>query len=116
MLNSSAIALLELLIWNRSSEAAHVEPLTGCDATCPPAAAISAAPEACEPSAFDLAADELLDPFTGDIVGDLARRMFHRVGRNRVERPADLAIARQAQASNRVDHDAARVGRILHRH
>src|SRR6185437_2375571 len=67
-------------------------------------------------SAFDLAADKLLDPLACNIVGNLARRMLHRVGRDRVERAADLAVAREPQAAYPVDHHPARIGRILHRH
>src|SRR5579872_167676 len=68
------------------------------------------------PLALDLAADELLDPFASDIVGNLTRRMLHGIGRDRVERSANLAVARKPQASNSIDHHAARIGRILHRH
>src|ERR1700719_2025666 len=66
--------------------------------------------------AFEFAGDKPLHGVRGDIVGNLARRMFHRVRRDRIERPADLAIARQLEAPDRIDHDSARVGRILHRH
>src|SRR5205807_1685599 len=65
---------------------------------------------------LEFAADEFLDAIACDIVGNLARRMFHRIGRDRVERAADLAVARELEASNRVDHDTARVRRVLHGH
>src|SRR5690242_20704026 len=42
--------------------------------------------------------------------------MLHRVRGDRVERTADFAVARQLEASDGVDYDPARVGRILHRH
>src|SRR5690348_95347 len=60
--------------------------------------------------------NELLDAVARDIVRDLARRMLHRVGSNRKQRTANLAVARELEASNRVDYDAARIRRVLHRH
>src|SRR5712692_5916014 len=60
--------------------------------------------------------DELLDAVARDIIRNLARRMLHRVGSNRKQRTANLAVARELEASNCVDHDAARIRRVLHRH
>src|SRR5260221_4259647 len=67
-------------------------------------------------SAFEFAGNKLLDAIAGDVVGNLARRMLHRVRRNRIERPADFAITRKFEAPDRVDHDSAGVRRVLHRH
>jgi len=44
---------------------------------------------------FDLAGDKFLDAIARNVVSDLARRMFHRVGRDRIERAANFAVAGQ---------------------
>src|SRR5713101_6600685 len=60
--------------------------------------------------------DELLDAAARDIIRNLAWLMLHRVSSNREQRTANLAVARELEASNCVDHDAARIRRVLHRH
>src|SRR5437879_2281417 len=66
--------------------------------------------------ALQLSRDELLDAVARDIIGDLARRMLHRVRGAGIERTTDLAVAGELEASDGVDHHTARARRVLHRH
>src|SRR5579875_2314799 len=66
--------------------------------------------------ALKFAANELFHAVARQVIDQLARRMLHRISRDRIQWTADLAIARQLGTANHVDDNATRIGRILYRH